>query len=663
MGSRPQAGGIASACVVGSRIYTCNIIRAQNDPMVTAFRKRINVGLQQDKWSFASGQDVENMKRKIAKAPKSLEKTPTGISGLDEITSGGLPKRRPTLICGGAGCGKTLTAMEFLVRGATEFDEPGVFMAFEENEEELARNVASLGFDLEALVKRKKLVLDYVRVERSEILETGEYDLEGLFVRLGFAIDSIGAKRVVLDTIEALFAGLPNEGILRAELRRLFRWLKGRGVTAVITAERGENTLTRHGLEEYVADCVVLLDHRVINQVSTRRLRIVKYRGSFHGTNEYPFLIGERGISVLPITSLRLNHPAPTQRVSTGVAQLDEMFSGKGFFRASTVLVSGGAGAGKTSLAATFAQAGYQRGERVLYMAFEESPEQIIRNMRSVGVHLLPAVQRGLLQFHAARPNLCGLELHLLAIHDLVRRFGPQLIIIDPITNLISVGDTVEVRSMLTRLIDFLKREKVTALFTSLTEANDSPDQSEVGVSSLIDTWISLRNLEKGGERNRALHVLKSRGMSHSNQVREFQLSNRGIRLVEVSVSGDEVLVGSARFAKEAQRAADARKGKEELVRLRRSLEHKRTATIARISALQAESEAELEELQRKIAEESDRIARIASQRAALIRERMSDHNSPVTPQANSSNIPKQTTKTATSRRSRSIRKTANGSS
>ena len=563
------------------------------------------------------------MTERTTRPHQVLEKVPTGITGLDEITFGGLPRGRPTLICGGAGCGKTLTAIEFLVRGAMEFDEPGVFMAFEETEEELARNVAALGFDLKALVKRKKLVIDFVRVERSEIEETGEYDLEGLFVRLAYAIDSIGAKRVVLDTVEALFAGLPNEGILRAELRRLFRWLKTKGVTAIVTAERGESTLTRHGLEEYVADCVILLDHRVIDQVSTRRLRIVKYRGSVHGTNEYPFLINEQGLSVLPITSMRLDHAAPRQRVSTGVRQLDNMFGGMGLYRGSTLLISGGAGAGKTSLAAAFAHAGCRRGERVLYFAFEESPEQIMRNMRSVGIDLRPAAQKGILHFHAARPSLCGLEMHLLGIHELIRDFRPQLMIVDPITNLVAVGDGLEVRSMLTRLIDLLKSKLITTLFTSLTKADDSPDQSEVGISSLIDTWISLRNVEHAGERNRALHVLKSRGMPHSNQVREFQLTGHGINLVSVSVSGGDVLVGSARFAQEAQRLAEVRKGKEELARLRRALETRRKAAIAQISSLQAETHAELEELSRKIVEESARIASFASDREALIRKRM----------------------------------------
>jgi circadian clock protein KaiC len=563
------------------------------------------------------------MNRRTDTLSLEMEKTRTGIAGLDEITKGGLPKGRPTLISGNAGCGKTLMGIEFLVRGALDFNEPGVFVAFEENEGELTKNAASLGFDLQSLIRRKKLLLDYVRVERNEIEETGEYDLEGLFVRLGYAIDVIGAKRVVLDTIEALFAGLPNEAILRAELRRLFRWLKERGVTAVVTGERGETKLTRHGLEEYVADCVILLDHRVVDQVSTRRLRIIKYRGSNHGTNEYPFLISERGVSVLPITSLRLDHRAPTQRVSTGVRELDTMFGGRGVYRGSTVLVSGSAGVGKTSLAVAFGQAGFKRGERVLYFAFEEAPDQIMRNMRSVGIDLEPGVSQGRLRFNAARPNFYGLEKHLLSIHSLIEEFKPHVVIIDPITNLIAIGERLEVRSMLTRLIDYLKSKLITALFTSLTDAGESPDQSEVGISSLIDTWISLRNLEHRGERNRALHVLKSRGMAHSNQVREFRLTGHGLELVEVSVSGNEVLVGSARFAQDAQQATEAEQSYEELARLQRALEVKGRTSAAHIAAMQAEAEADLEELRRRIAEQSERAKSIAMRRAALIEKRM----------------------------------------
>jgi len=554
-----------------------------------------------------------------------LAKTRTGIAGLDEITNGGLPAGRPTLICGSAGCGKTLLAMEFLVRGATTYGEPGVFMAFEENEEELTRNVASLGFDLKALAAGKKLVLDHVRIEWSEIQETGAYDLEGLFVRLAYAIDSIGAKRVALDTVEALFAGLPNEAILRAELRRLFRWLKAKGVTAIITGERGEGTLTRHGLEEYVADCVIVLDHRVINQISTRRLRVVKYRGSLHGTNEYPFLIGESGISVLPITSMRLEHAAPTQRISTGVARLDAMFGGKGFFRGSSALISGCAGTGKTSLAAAFAAAACQRGERALYFAFEESSRQIMRNMLSVGIDLEPWVKRRRLEFHAARPNLQGLEMHLLAIHDRVQEAKPRVVIMDPITNLVSVGDQMEVRSMLTRLIDFFKSRQITALFTSLTSDDHAAEHSEVGVSSLMDTWILLRNLECGGERNRALYVLKSRGLAHSNQVREFMLSRAGINLVDVYTGGGAVLAGAARLAQEENEAVEAQLRRERMARLDREMARKRQVVEAQIAALRAGLEAEVEELKQSLVEEGMREAAAARGRRAMAGKRIAD--------------------------------------
>jgi circadian clock protein KaiC len=465
--------------------------------------------------------------------PEGIRKAPTGIAGLDEITGGGLPAGRPTLVCGSAGCGKTLLAMEFLVRGASAYDEPGVLMSFEESAEELAQNVRSLGFDLEDLIRREKLVVDYVHVERSEIEETGEYDLEGLFLRLGYAIDSIGAKRVVLDTLEALFGGLSNEGLLRAELRRLFRWLKDKGVTAVITGERGGGALTRHGLEEYISDCVILLDHRVTEQLATRRLRIVKYRGSLHGTNEYPFLIDERGIEVLPITSLGLAHEASTERVSSGVPQLDGMLGGQGYYRGSTVLVSGTAGTGKTSLAAHFVDAACRRGERCVYFAFEESPAQVIRNMRSVGIDLEPWMRQGLLEFHASRPTLHGLERHLVTMYRVIRTVQPQVIVVDPVTNLVSVGSAEEVGSMLVRLLDSVKAQKITALFTSLTQGEAGLEQTDVGVSSLMDTWLLLRDVEANGERNRILYVLKSRGMAHSNQLREVQFTPQGVQLVE----------------------------------------------------------------------------------------------------------------------------------
>lgn len=469
---------------------------------------------------------------------KLLPKSPTGIPGMDEITGGGLPKGRPTLVAGGAGCGKTLFAMEFLVNGAMLYEEPGVFMAFEENADELAQNVASLGFDLKKLSKQKKLIVDHVRVERSEIEETGDYDLDGLFIRLGHAIDSIGAKRVVLDTIEVLFSALPNQGILRAELHRLFRWLKNKGVSAVITAERGDGTITRFGLEEYVADCVIILDHRVNDQISTRRLRIVKYRGTLHGTNEYPFLIGRHGISVLPITSLGLEHKVSIQRVSTGVKELDQMLGGKGFYRGTSILLSGPAGTGKTTLASTFADAACKRGERCLYFAFEESTGQILRNMRSVGINLEPHIKNGRLKIHVARPSQYGLEMHLVTMYDMINELKPNVVILDPITDFASVGSPAEVKAAVTRIIDFLKSNQVTGLFIAVTSEGDESDQSVIGVSSLIDAWISLRNLENNGERHRGLFILKSRGMSHSNQIRSFLLTDEGIRLGEMDLAG-----------------------------------------------------------------------------------------------------------------------------
>jgi circadian clock protein KaiC len=471
------------------------------------------------------------------KKVKNLPKSPTGIPGLDEITGGGLPKGRPTLVAGGAGCGKTLFAMEFLVNGAMEYDEPGVFVAFEENAEELAQNVASLGFDLKDLIRKKKLIIDYVRVERSEIEETGDYDLEGLFIRLGHAIDSIGAKRVVLDTVEVLFSALTNQGILRAELQRLFRWLKDRGVTAVITAERGDGTMTRFGLEEYVADCVILLDHRVIEQISTRRLRIVKYRGTLHGTNEYPFLITRDGISVLPITSLGLDHEVSNERISTGIPELDEMLGNKGFYRGSSILLSGSAGSGKTSLAASIVEAACLRGERCLYFTFEESPSQVIRNMSSIGIDLAAHVKKGLLSFHATRPALYGLEMHLVTLHDLIREVEPEVVVLDPITDFGVVGSDAEVKSAVTRIIDLLKVRQITALFTSLLSGDEVADQSIVGVSSLIDAWISLRNIEYNGERHRGLFIIKARGIAHSSQIRSFHMTDEGIQIGKMDMA------------------------------------------------------------------------------------------------------------------------------
>ena len=485
----------------------------------------------------------DNGRKRAAKENPQLEKAPTGIRGLDEITQGGLPKGRPTIVCGDAGAGKTLLAMEFLVRGATEYGEPGVFVSFEETPDELVKNVASLGFDLTRLAKRGQIHLEHVHIERSEIEETGEYDLEGLFVRLGYAVNKVKAKRIVLDTLESLFSGLPNEAILRAELRRLFRWLKERGLTAVVTGERGDKHFTRYGLEEYVSDCVVLLDHRVTEQVATRRLRIAKYRGSVHGTNEYPFLIDERGISVLPITSLGLTYGVSEARVSTGIGGLDAMMGGKGFFERSSILVSGSAGAGKTSLLASCVDAACRAGKKCLYLAFEESPDQIVRNMRSIGMDLGKWIDKGLLMVHSSRPSVFGLEMHLVLMHRLVTEFEPDVVAVDPMSGLGAAGSTPEIKSMLTRIIDFLKTSGRTMLCSSLSETGVGILSEEVAVSSLMDTWVVLRNEPCNGRRTRTVTILKSRGMAHSSDVREFELTDDGV-IVRGSVNGEQQAFG-----------------------------------------------------------------------------------------------------------------------
>jgi circadian clock protein KaiC len=554
-----------------------------------------------------------------------LPKCPTGIQGLDEITGGGLPRGRPTLVCGGAGCGKTLLAAEFLVRGAVQFGEPGVFMAFEETEAELKANVASLGFDLAGLVRRKKIVIDYVHIERSEVQESGEYDLEGLFVRLNHAIDSIGAKRVVLDTLEALFASLPNEAILRAELRRLFRWLKDKGVTAVITAERGRDQLTRHGLEEYVSDCVILLDHRVYDQIATRNLRVVKYRGALHGTNEFPFLIGDEGISVLPITSLALNHKISSKRIATGIPRLDAMLGGRGFFRGSSILLTGTPGTGKTIVAANFAQAACLRGERTLFFSFEESPNQIIRNMHSIGLRMEPLVKRGLLRFHSARPSLYGLEMHLATMFKEIAAFQPHVVIVDPITSLMDAGADFESKGMVTRLIDYLKGGQVTSLFTSLTQGGHALQQSEMAMSSLMDSWLLLQDFEGNGERNRVLYVLKARGMAHSNQIREFLISDHGIDVVDAYIGPSGVLTGSARAAQTAREKAEALASQQEAARRKRELERKRAALERQISGLRSEHEASAEELRRIDEQVGTQTRLLTTERTELGRLRQAD--------------------------------------
>jgi circadian clock protein KaiC len=544
-------------------------------------------------------------KKKESNIGMELKKSPTGIKGLDEITEGGLPTGRPTLVCGPAGSGKTLLGMEFIVRGITQFNEPGVYVTFEENADELATNVASLGMNVPELIKQNRLAIDYVRIERSEIEETGEYDLEGLFIRLQSMIEKVKAKRIVLDTVEALFAGLPNEAILRAELRRLFRWLKDKNLTAVITGEQGEKHFTRHNLEEYVSDCVIVLDHRVSNQVATRRLRIVKYRGSRHGTNEFPTMIDENGLSVLPISSASLNYNVSTKRISTGIPKLDEMFGGKGYYVGTTVLITGTAGTGKTSIAVAFAAKICRDGGKCLYFSFEESPNQITRNMSAIGFDLSRYLKKGNLKFHSIRPTMYGLENHLVSIHKYVDEFKPDAVIIDPVTNFTSIGLMVEVKSIMTRLIDFLKNRGITTLFTSLS-TNAESIESEVEISSLIDTWISLRNVEIDGERNRLLYILKSRGMPHSNQVREFLLTSKGIELRKAYIGPGQVLTGSARLQQEAKDKTQEFIDKQNIERKQRELKQQQLKLSAQIAALKAQSEGIANEL--KLTMENSRI-------------------------------------------------------
>lgn len=550
----------------------------------------------------------------------TLPKAPTGIGGFDELTFGGLPAGRPSLICGAAGCGKTLFATTFLVNGATRFGEPGVFMSFEERAEDLAANVASLGFDLDGLVAAGKLAIDHVRVERSEIEETGEYDLEGLFIRLGFAVDSIGAKRVVLDTIETLFAGFTDPALLRAELRRLFGWIKDRGLTAIITGERGEGQLTRQGLEEYVSDCVVLLDNRVDDQITTRRLRVVKYRGSAHGTNEYPFLIDHAGISVLPVTSAELEYAGPIGSISTGIAELDAMLSPGGFYRGSSILVSGTAGTGKTMLAASMVDAACRRGERSLIFAFEESGPQIARNALSIGLDLDAHTKSGLLRFEAARPSLYGLETHLARMHRDLDQFRPDLVVIDPISAL--RGPTSELLAALLRMIDLIKTRGVTAIFTSLRSDGSLIRDEDLGVSSLMDAWIKLQNMEANGERTRTLYVIKARGMSHSHQIREFLMSSGGIALVDAYIGSAGVLTGTARVVQEAHERAEARRRHEENALRLRELARRRAALDRQVKELQASLEAAEDEEARLRAETEARTAFEEDERRELIARR-----------------------------------------
>ena len=569
-----------------------------------------------------------NRKKKAPTPLDFLQKVPTGITGFDEITGGGVPKGRPTLICGSAGCGKSLFATEFLIRGIMQYNEPGVLLTFEETSNDIRKNVASLGFNVADMIAKKKLVIDHVHIDRNQIEENGEYDLEGLFIRVAYAIDSVGAKRVVLDTIESLFSGLSNQAILRSEIRRLFGWLKERGMTTIITGERGDGLLTRQGLEEYVSDCVVLLDHRVNGQISTRRLRVVKYRGSTHGTNEYPFLIDEEGISVLPLTAASMDYTVSNERIPTGIAELDEMLGGKGLYRGSSVLLTGTAGTGKTSVSAHMAEATCRRGEKCLFFSFEESQSQILRNMKSIGIDLEPYVRRNLLAFHTSRPSTFGLEMHLVRMHKLVEQFDPQLVILDPISNLQSAGTVQDSNQMLVRLIDFLRKRNTTGFFVSLTAGGTSFERTDEGMSSLVDTWLLVRDVEVGGERNRLLYVLKSRGMAHSNQVREFLITRQGVQLREAYLGLAGVLTGSARLIQQAREAAEQKSFAEDAERNRMAFEHRRKAVEAQIAALRAGFQAENEEFERAAANarlrekqfELDRQAMAASRKVQNVK-------------------------------------------
>jgi circadian clock protein KaiC len=549
----------------------------------------------------------------VAGIPKSA----TGIDGFDDVTLGGLPTGRPTLVCGSAGCGKTLFASTFLVHGARDLGEPGVFVSFEERPSDIVSNVASLGFEMGELINANKIHIEHISIDPSELAEIGDYDLEALFIRLELAIDQVGAKRVVLDTIESLFSAFSNPAILRAEIRRLFDWLKDRGLTTVITAERGDGTFTRQGLEEYVSDCVLLLDHRVNNQISTRRLRIVKYRGTAHGTNEYPFLIDEDGFSVLPVSSLGLNHKVYNERISTGVPDLDAMLSGGGFHRGSSILVSGVAGSGKSSLAASFVEAACKRGESAVYFSFEESAAQSVRNMRSLGIDLQPHLDSGALHHFAARPTFYGLEMHLAIMLREIARLKPNLVVLDPISAFDRSGDLSEIQAMLLRMVDYLKAHGTTGVFTHLTHAKSDETDTDVGLSSLMDGWILLLNREINGEFNREMYLLKARGMQHSNQVREFIMSANGIVLKAPYIGEGGALTGSARRAQEAKMRRQDLQRSGEVERLKQQIAHRRKKLAAQIEALQAELAAEEVELTHVISTESAYLDQTETDRAA----------------------------------------------
>ena len=573
-------------------------------------------------------------KAKINLKPKSmpenrrqLPKALTGIEGLDIITNGGLPKGRATLICGGTGTGKTLLAMEFLLRGAMQYNEPGVFMAFEESTNDLITNVVSIGFDLDGLIASKKIVVDFVYIDQYEIVEAGEYNLDALFIRLGAAIDSIGAKRVVLDTIESLFSNLPNPAVLRAELRRLFRWLKEKGVTAVITGEGGTDTLSRHGIEEYVSDCVINVTVSIEERVASRRLRIVKYRGSSHGSNDYPFVIDGDGISLIPVTSARLEHKVSYTRVSSGIQRLDAMLGGNGFFEDSVIMISGSPGTGKTTFLAHFADAACRRNERVVYFSFEESSDQIIRNMRSVGLNLDHWVKKGLLVMECRRITQYGLDMHLLLAQKLIAEYTPKVVIMDPVTSFDDIANTSDVKRIVMKFVDLMKSRGITIVFGSLTPSEVQSESSSINISSIIDSWILLRDLESNGERSRAIYVLKSRGMSHSNQVREFLMTDHGIEICDVYIGTGGVATGGARLNMLAQEKALGLKLQEEIELRQFDLENKRSILDSRIAAMRAEFAAQEASNLKMIAQEKTRQAQLSTDRTAMGKIRNVDEN------------------------------------
>lgn len=558
-------------------------------------------------------------------ANKQLAKCPTGIEGLDTITNGGLPRNRLTLICGGAGSGKTSLGVEFLVQGIIKYNEPGLLITFEEKPQEIIENAASIGFDLEDLINKKKLFIEYIEVQEEEIAQSGDYTLEGLFIRFEQIVTSIAIKRVSLDTLDSIFATLGNTLILRAEIYRLFSWLKQKNITSLVTAEAGINTLSRNGLEEYISDCVISLRTNIVSEVLTRLLRIVKYRGSKHGTNEYPFLITDSGINLFPITSNYLNNIVSTEFVSTGVKELDEMMDNKGYYQGSTVLITGTAGTGKTSLASIFSNSICQKGERCIYFTFEEMINQILRNMSSINLNLQQWIDKDLLKFYAYRSSIYGLETHLLTIQNLIKQFKPQAVIIDPINNFELIGTELEIKSMMTRLIDFLKAQQITALFTSLTTAINPKEHAEVGISSLIDSWLVLQNLEYAGERTRGITIVKSRGIAHSNQIREFIITSNGVKLEKIYVGPNGILTGSARLDQEEQENLQFLLQEKETLRRKKLLEHKKATLEAKIMALKSEFDADTEEIESLIMKEEIQNKGILETRSTMAQRRINN--------------------------------------